>query len=204
MIQNGEVSSISNTKRKKISRWRIFDTKKVTNLLPKNLVLDAGFHFKDCLNEHDFEAMTSGMLEMQLKLGQNLLNQSDLVNNIQQKVLVFDRLAHAYRKTYQTPPKTVQRDENSQPRGSLASIGKLLYLEIFCESECCNKWMPWFHEILLTYSNEIFQIQFTAIFLVKRMHLFMNTSISRVFHVHNFMKSLKIIQFVAIFSDKQS
>ena len=97
LVQNGEVSSISNTKRRKISRWRIFDSKKPTNLLPKNFVFDAGYHFKDCLNDKDFETMTSGMLEMQLKMGQNMLNQSELVNNIQQKVLVFDRLAHAYR-----------------------------------------------------------------------------------------------------------
>ena len=127
LIQNGEISTVltSNTKRKKVSRWLIFDSKKQnTNLLPKNLVLDAGFHFKDCLDADDFEAMTSGMLEMQLKLGQGLLNQSELVNSIQQKVLVFDRLAHAYRKTYQQkPPASAQREESSKPRGSLASIG---------------------------------------------------------------------------------
>ena len=135
LVQNGEVSSISNTKRKKISRWRIFDSKKPLNLLPKNLVLDAGFHFKDCLNEQDFEAMTSGMLEMQLKMGQNLLNQSELVNNIQQKVLVFDRLAHAYRKIYQQkPPKPAERQDSGQPRGSLASIGKLHFSSDTCQT----------------------------------------------------------------------
>ena len=130
LVQNGEISTVSQTsqvttKRKKISRWLIFDSKQIQpNLLPKNLVLDAGFHFKDCLDAEDFEAMTSGMLEMQLKLGQGLLSQSELVNSIQQKVLVFNRLAHAYRKVYQQkPPVSAQLEESSKHRGSLASIG---------------------------------------------------------------------------------
>ena len=130
LVQNGEISAVSqtgqmSTKRKKISRWLIFDSRQLQpNLLPKNLVLDAGFHFKDCLDAEDFEAMTSGMLEMQLKLGQGLLTQSELVNSIHQKVLVFNRLAHAYRKVYQQkPPVSAQREESSKPRGSLASIG---------------------------------------------------------------------------------
>ena len=117
------------------SRWRVYDSEDVKKpaaigLMPRNLTIDGGFHFKDEVNVSDFEAMTCGMLELQIKLGRQLLNQSDLVNLIWQKVAVFNRLAHAYRVIYQRKIKSPQRDDpdsaNARPRGSVTSIDALV------------------------------------------------------------------------------
>ena len=96
--------------------------------MPRNLTIDGGFHFKDEVNINDFEAMTSGMLELQIKLGRQLLNQSELVNLIRQKIVIFNRLAHAYRVIYQRKVKTPQRDDpdSSQTRGSFSSVDALV------------------------------------------------------------------------------
>ena len=117
------------------SRWRVYDSEDVKKptaigLMPRNLTIDGGFHFKNEVNVSDFEAMTCGMLELQIKLGRQLLNQSDLVNLIWQKVAVFNRLSHAYRVIYQRKIKSPQRDDpdsaNARPRGSVTSIDALV------------------------------------------------------------------------------
>ena len=97
--------------------------------MPRNLTIDGGFHFKDDVNINDFEAMTSGMLELQIKLGRQLLNQSELVNLIRQKTVIFNRLAHAYRVIYQRKVKTPQREDpdSVQTRGgSFSSVDALV------------------------------------------------------------------------------
>ena len=89
---------------RKLTRWKVFDSggkKPPVTLMPRSLSLDSGFHFKDSLDLEDFENMTSGMLEMQIKLSKQLLNQSELVTLIRQKIQVFNRLTHAYRALYQ-------------------------------------------------------------------------------------------------------
>ena len=92
---------------RKASRWKIYDSHENQksnlnqNLMPNNLTCDGGFHFKDFVDVSDFESMISGLLELQIKLGRQLLNQSDLVILIHQKVAIFNRLAHAYRVIHQ-------------------------------------------------------------------------------------------------------
>ena len=115
-------------------RWRIYDSEdenkpvQTVGLMPRNLTIDGGFHFRNDVNLNDFETVTCGMLELQIKLGRQLLNQSELVNLIRQKVAIFNRLAHAYRVIYQRKIKSPQRDDpdSAQARGSLSSIDGLV------------------------------------------------------------------------------
>lgn len=141
LVANGEVEGFINLNAipgstskptRKPSRWKVFDIenrkKPSPRLLPRNLSLDAGFHFKDQIDAKDFEALSSGLLEMQLKSARQLLNQAELVTLIKQKIIVFNRLAHAYRLIYQRKSKTPLRDDHQSSsmlvtRGSLASIG---------------------------------------------------------------------------------
>ena len=72
--------------------------------------------------------MTSGLLELQVKQSQKLLNQADIVSLINQKIQVFNRMAYAYRCIYQrklkTPPTRDQNASNSvmSARSSIGSI----------------------------------------------------------------------------------
>ena len=142
LVSNGEIEGSTSSfffhqrstkPTRKASRWKIYDSrdakKPVEILMPKTLSLDGGFHFKKSVDESDFESMISGLLELQIKLGKQMLNKSELVNLIRQKVSVFNRLAHAYRVIHQQRKvKSPQREDPSNSstavipsRGSLIS-----------------------------------------------------------------------------------
>ena len=135
ILQNGELDAkvvigpVIKTPRRN-SRWKVidFESKLAFPLIPKALSVDAGFHFKESLDVKDFEAMTSGLLELQVKQSQKLLNQADIVSLINQKIQVFNRMAYAYRCIYQrklkTPPTRDQNASNSvmSARSSIGSI----------------------------------------------------------------------------------
>lgn len=103
LAANGELDSTSPIMAKfrsarKSTRWRnIHEKSSLVNLMPRTLSIDSGFHFKERVDERDFEAMTSGMLELQVKDAKLVLNQCEIVSLISQKVLVFNRLSHAFR-----------------------------------------------------------------------------------------------------------
>ena len=84
---------------RRASRWKIMDFDKKTSfpLIPKSLTLDAGFHFKNSVDVKDFEAMTSGLLELQVKQSRKILSQSEIVSLINQKIQIFNRISYAYR-----------------------------------------------------------------------------------------------------------
>lgn len=149
LAANGELDSTSPIMAKfrsarKSTRWRnIHEKSSLVNLMPRTLSIDSGFHFKERVDERDFEAMTSGMLELQVKDAKLVLNQCEIVSLISQKVLVFNRLSHAFRyfwhfltrysyvdynylhsrAIYQRKSKNTRDDPHpTSTRGSLSSI----------------------------------------------------------------------------------
>ena len=102
------------------------DKKMAFPLIPKSLTLDAGFHFKNFVDVKDFEAMTSGLLELQVKQSRKILSQADIVSLINQKIQVFNRMAYAYRCIYQRKMKSPPREqENAGGPTSRSSIGSI-------------------------------------------------------------------------------
>jgi E3 ubiquitin-protein ligase HERC1 len=105
------------------SRWIVQDKRSFLSLLPTVLNADSAIGFKNDATEEDLEAMASGILDLQVKLGKHLLTKSELAGLINQKMMVFNRLAHAHRVIYQRKIKVPQRDETTiLARGSLVSI----------------------------------------------------------------------------------
>ena len=120
---------------RRASRWKVvdFEKKMVFPLIPRSLTVDAGFHFKNSIDVKDFEAMTSGLLELQVKQSRRILSQADIVSLINQKVQVFNRMGYAYRCIFQRKLKSPSssrevQDQNSSsniPSSTRSSIGSI-------------------------------------------------------------------------------
>ena len=120
---------------RRASRWKVvdFEKKMVFPLIPRSLTVDAGFHFKNSIDVKDFEAMTSGLLELQVKQSRRILSQADIVSLINQKVQVFNRIGYAYRCIFQRKLKSPSssrevQDQNSSsniPSSTRSSIGSI-------------------------------------------------------------------------------
>ena len=118
---------------RRASRWKVvdFEKKMVFPLIPRSLTVDAGFHFKNSIDVKDFEAMTSGLLELQVKQSRRILSQADIVSLINQKVQVFNRMGYAYRCIFQRKLKSPSssrefQDQNSNvPSSTRSSLGSI-------------------------------------------------------------------------------
>ena len=118
---------------RRASRWKVvdFEKKMVFPLIPRSLTVDAGFHFKNSIDVKDFEAMTSGLLELQVKQSRRILSQADIVSLINQKVQVFNRMGYSYRCIFQRKLKSpssreVHQDQNSNvPSSTRSSLGSI-------------------------------------------------------------------------------
>ena len=119
---------------RRASRWKVvdFEKKMVFPLIPRSLTVDAGFHFKNSIDVKDFEAMTSGLLELQVKQSRRILSQADIVSLINQKVQVFNRMGYAYRCIFQRKLKSPSssrefQDQNTSnvPSSTRSSLGSI-------------------------------------------------------------------------------
>ena len=118
---------------RRASRWKVvdFEKKMVFPLIPRSLTVDAGFHFKNSIDVKDFEAMTSGLLELQVKQSRRILSQADIVSLINQKVQVFNRMGYSYRCIFQRKLKSpssreAHQDQNSNvPSSTRSSLGSI-------------------------------------------------------------------------------
>ena len=109
---------------RRASRWKVvdFEKKMVFPLIPRSLTVDAGFHFKNSIDVKDFEAMTSGLLELQVKQSRRILSQADIVSLINQKVQVFNRMGYAYRCIFQRKLKSPSSSREVQDQNSSSNI----------------------------------------------------------------------------------
>ena len=141
LISNGEIEGISQEKSSQTvqrsgTRWKVFDSPSPElkslnspSLLPRTVSLEFGNHFKDWMSARDFEVIISSLVDLQLKSTKKLLNQSDQVKLIRNKVLVFSRLGHAYKVIYQRRNNSQQK---SPSRTNLAGSYSYLFRIFIC------------------------------------------------------------------------